>query len=59
MLKLLLENIKDMNIVEHIILQERTLNRSIASLENGNHGLAFSSGLAAIDAYNENFKSRR
>ena len=24
--------------------------RSIASLENGNHGLAFSSGLAAIDA---------
>ena len=26
------------------------LERSIASLENGNHGLAFSSGLSAIDA---------
>ena len=39
-----------MNIPEHIIPTRSALEKSFASIENGKYGLAFGSGLAAIDA---------
>ena len=43
-------DIKDLNTAAPIIPPVKPLEKSLASIENGKHGLAFASGLAAMDA---------